>query len=152
MIEEIRQALLPIIESYDCYLDDLVYEQEKNDMYLRVFIEKNEGSLDMDTCTAVSEAVSEKLDEIDIIKDEYYLEVSSPGIEEPLRSLAEIQKHTGDYVHMELKQTVNGLSEIEGILEETESQIKVQYFVKGVKKHLVTEYENIKFMRLAVKF
>ena len=81
MIEEIRQALLPIIESYDCYLDDLVYEQEKNDMYLRVFIEKNEGSLDMDTCTAVSEAVSEKLDEIDIIKDEYYLEVSSPGIE-----------------------------------------------------------------------
>ena len=139
MIEEIRQALLPIIESYDCYLDDLVYEQEKNDMYLRVFIEKNEGSLDMDTCTAV-------------IKDEYYLEVSSPGIEKPLRSLAEIQKHTGDYVHMELKQTVNGLSEIEGILEETESQIKVQYFVKGVKKHLVTEYENIKFMRLAVKF
>ena len=53
---------------------------------------------------------------------------------------------------MELKQTVNGLSEIEGILEETESQIKVQYFVKDVKKHLVTEYENIKFMRLAVKF
>lgn len=37
----------------------------------------------MDTCVAVSEAVSEKLDELDLIKDEYYLEVSSPGIEKP---------------------------------------------------------------------
>ena len=72
MLEKIKEAILPIIEAHDCYLDDLVYEQEKGEMYLRVFIEKNEGLLDMDTCVAVSEAVSEKLDEIDVIKDEYY--------------------------------------------------------------------------------
>ena len=73
MLEKIKEAILPIIAAHDCYLDDLVYEQEKGEMYLRVFIEKNEGLLDMDTCVAVSEAVSEKLDEIDVIKDEYYL-------------------------------------------------------------------------------
>lgn len=59
--------------------------KEKNEWYLRIFIEKNVGHLDMDTCVAVSEAISDQLDEADIITNEYYLEVSSPGAEKPLK-------------------------------------------------------------------
>ena len=104
MLEKIKEAIVPLIEAQDCYLDDLVYEQEKGEWYLRVYIEKNNGSLDMDTCVAVSEAVSEKLDQIDVIKDEYYLEVSSPGIEKPLRNWDQVVKAVNDFVHIDLNQ------------------------------------------------
>lgn len=83
MLEKIKEGLLPIIASFECHLDSMEYVKEKGEWYLRVFIEKNDGNLDMDTCVAVSEAVSEKLDELDLIKDEYYLEVSSPELKSP---------------------------------------------------------------------
>ena len=114
MLEKIKEAIVPLIEAQDCYLDDLVYEQEKGEWYLRVYIEKNNGSLDMDTCVAVSEAVSEKLDQIDAIKDEYYLEVSSPGIEKPLRNWDQVVKAVNDYVHIDFKDPKEGLHEVEG--------------------------------------
>ena len=64
MLEKIKEGLLPIIASFECHLDSMEYVKEKGEWYLRVFIEKNDGNLDMDTCVAVSEAVSEKLDEL----------------------------------------------------------------------------------------
>ena len=84
LLESIKNMVLPFIEQHDCYLDDIEYVKDGNDMYLRIYIEKNEGYLDMDTCVAVSELISDKLDEVDPIKEEYILEVSSPGIEKPL--------------------------------------------------------------------
>ena len=101
MLEKIKEGLLPIIASFECHLDSMEYVKEKGEWYLRVFIEKNDGNLDMDTCVAVSEAVSEKLDELDLIKDEYYLEVSSPGIEKPLKTFEQVEAHVGSYVHIE---------------------------------------------------
>ncbi|MDD6423303.1 MAG: ribosome maturation factor RimP [Intestinibaculum porci] len=153
MLEKIKEAIVPLIEAQDCYLDDLVYEQEKGEWYLRVYIEKNNGSLDMDTCVAVSEAVSEKLDQIDVIKDEYYLEVSSPGIEKPLRNWDQVVKAVNDYVHIDFKDPKEGLHEVEGTILSAEDQtITLQYFVKGRKKKIVVPYDNVRFIRLAVKF
>ena len=83
MLEKITSLIQPILSEHDVYLDDIEYVKEKNEWYLRIFIEKNVGHLDMDTCVAVSEAISDQLDEADIITNEYYLEVSSPGAEKP---------------------------------------------------------------------
>ena len=85
MLEKIKQLIQPILDEHDVYLDDIEYVKEKNEWYLRIFIEKNNGHLDMDTCVAVSEAISEMLDQEDLIADEYYLEVSSPGAEKGAR-------------------------------------------------------------------
>ena len=87
MLEKTKQLIQPILDEHDVYLDDIEYVKEKNEWYLRIFIEKNNGHLDMDTCVAVSEAISEMLDQEDLIADEYYLEVSSPGAEKPLKTL-----------------------------------------------------------------
>ena len=76
MLEKITSLIQPILSEHDVYLDDIEYVKEKNEWYLRIFIEKNVGHLDMDTCVAVSEAISDQLDEADIITNEYYLEVS----------------------------------------------------------------------------
>lgn len=153
MLEKIKLAIVPLIEAQDCYLDDLVYEKEAGEMYLRVYIEKNGDNLDMDTCVAVSEAVSEKLDEIDIIKDEYYLEVSSPGIEKPLRTWEKVVENVDSYVHIDFKDPKEGMHEVEGTILSAENEIiLLQYFVKGRKKKIEIPYDNVRFIRLAVKF
>ena len=141
LLESIKEMVLPLIE------------QNNNEMYLRIYIEKNEGYLDMDTCVAVSELISDKLDETDPIKDEYILEVSSPGIEKPLKTFEQVQKSVGEYVYAKFKNPKAGLYEVEGYLKSVDNQeLEFEYLVKNIKKKIVVNYDNIQFIRLAVKF
>ena len=84
----ITELVMPILEDTDITLVDVEYVREK-DWYLRIFIDKPEG-IEIDDCQYVSEKLAEVLDERDPIKEKYYLEVSSPGIDRP-------QKKDTDY-------------------------------------------------------
>ena len=127
--------------------------KKKNEWYLRIFIEKNNGHLDMDTCVAVSEAISEMLDQEDLIEDEYYLEVSSPGAEKPLKTLEKVQQSMGEYVYIQFKNPTQGMNEVYGTILNVEgTQIELQYMVKNIKKKCNIDYNDIAFIRLAVKF
>ena len=116
MLEKIKQLIQPILNDHDVYLDDIEYVKEKNEWYLRIFIEKNNGHLDMDTCVAVSEAISDMLDQEDLIEDEYYLEVSSPGAEKPLKTLEKVQQSIGEYVYIQFKNPTQGMNEVYGTI------------------------------------
>ncbi len=153
MLEKITDLIQPILEQHDVYLDDIEYVNEKNEWYLRIFIEKNNGHLDMDTCVAVSEDISLKLDETDIIKDEYYLEVSSPGAEKPLKTLEKVQSAIGEYVYIQFARPLQGMEEVYGTILSVEgTMIELQYMVKNIKKKCTIDYNDISFIRLAVKF
>lgn len=153
MLEKIKQLIQPILNDHDVYLDDIEYVKEKNEWYLRIFIEKNNGHLDMDTCVAVSEAISEMLDQEDLIEDEYYLEVSSPGAEKPLKTLEKVQQSIGEYVYIQFKNPTHGMNEVYGTILNVEgTQIELQYMVKNIKKKCNIDYNDIAFIRLAVKF
>ncbi|MBS5114765.1 MAG: ribosome maturation factor RimP [Erysipelotrichaceae bacterium] len=150
---KIADMIQSILEQHQCYLDEIVYEKEGNEWYLRIFVEKINGSLDMETCVAVSEKISDKLDEEDPIKDEYYLEVSSPGAEKPLKSLEQVSVSIGKYVYIKLSQPMAGLDEVQGtILDVVDGVINLEYLVKNIKKRVEIPYDRIKFIRLAVKF
>ena len=153
MLEKIKQLIQPILNDHDVYLDDIEHVKEKNEWYLRIFIEKNNGHLDMDTCVAVSEAISEMLDQEDLIEDEYYLEVSSPGAEKPLKTLEKVQQSIGEYVYIQFKNPTQGMNEVYGTILNVEgTQIELQYMVKNIKKKCNIDYNDIAFIRLAVKF
>ena len=153
MLEKITSLIQPILSEHDVYLDDIEYVKEKNEWYLRIFIEKNVGHLDMDTCVAVSEAISDQLDEADIITNEYYLEVSSPGAEKPLKTLEKVQQSIGEYVYIEFKNPMFGMNDVYGtILNVDGDTIELQYMVKKIKKKCSIQYDDIAFIRLAVKF
>lgn len=153
MLEKIKQLIQPILNDHDVYLDDIEYVKEKNEWYLRIFIEKNNGHLDMDTCVAVSEAISDMLDQEDLIEDEYYLEVSSPGAEKPLKTLEKVQQAIGEYVYIQFKNPTQGMNEVYGTILNVEgTQIELQYMVKNIKKKCNIDYNDIAFIRLAVKF
>ncbi len=153
MVEKITKLIEPILKNHDVYLDDIEYVQEKNEWYLRIFIEKNQGHLDMDTCVNVSEDISLLLDEEDVIKSEYYLEVSSPGVEKPLKSLEKVQGSIGEYVYIQFKNPTQGMDEVQGtILNVDNKMIELQYLVKNIKKKCIINYDDIAFIRLAVQF
>lgn len=153
IIAIVREAILPLVESKDCYLDDIVFEKENNEWYLRIFVDKNEGGLDMDTCVEVTDLVSAKLDEIDPINQEYYLEISSPGLERPLKTYEAVKNSEGEYVYIELKDPKNGMSELYGtIVSVDDGVLSMDYMVKNIHKKCTIEYDNIKFIRMAVKF
>ena len=118
LLESIKEMVLPLIEQNDCYLDDIEYVKDNNEMYLRIYIEKNEGYLDMDTCVAVSEKISEKLDLEDPIKGEYYLEVSSPGLERVLRKKEHFLKQIGNEISIKLFKAIDKEKELIGVLKE----------------------------------
>ena len=79
----ITNLMLPLLEGTGISLNDVEYVREK-DWYLRVFIDKPEG-IEIDDCQLVSEKLAAVLDEKDPIKEKYYLEVSSPGLDRPLK-------------------------------------------------------------------
>ena len=153
LLDKIRIMIEPILKNNNVYLDDLEYVQDKGEWYLRIFVEKNDGFLDMDTCVAVSEAISQKMDEEDPIEGEYYLEVSSPGVEKPLKTFEQVKSSLGKYVYVKLYNPVAGLDEVEGFIKTIEEEtIEFEYLVKNIKKKNKIDYSNIKFIRLAVKF
>ena len=82
-----------------------------------------------------------------------YLEVSSPGIEKPLKTFEQVEAHVGSYVHIDLKNPKNGIDSLEGTLASIDGQeLLIQYMVKAVRKKMTINYDDIIFIRLAVKF
>lgn len=80
----VEQLAEPIVRELHLELVEVEYKKEGPNWYLRVFIDADRG-VNLDDCEAVSEKLSEVLDEVDPIKEAYFLEVSSPGAERPLK-------------------------------------------------------------------
>lgn len=86
-----------VLSSLGMELVDLEYKHEGREMLLRLFIDK-EGGVNLDDCASVSRELSEVLDVEDVISDHYCLEVSSPGIDRPLKKLEDFQRFKGKMV------------------------------------------------------
>ncbi|MGL5915384.1 MAG: ribosome maturation factor RimP [Culicoidibacterales bacterium] len=152
IIEKTLKLVSPILAEKSLTLYDIEYVKEGNDYFLRIYIDGPNG-IDLDICVDVSEAVSLVLDEADFIEEVYFLEVSSPGAERPLRSLEEVQAAVGEHVYMKMRKPVNGIEAFQGDLTEvTDGVITIHYLDKTRKKVVSFPYENVRKARLAVKF
>lgn len=80
----VEELTIPILEDLNLELVDIEYVKEGKNWFLRLFIDKENG-VDIEECGIVSERLSEQLDELDPIPHNYFLEVSSPGAERPLK-------------------------------------------------------------------
>ena len=85
-------------------------------MYKRQYID-NEVGISLDDCAKVSTVISDKLDEVDPIKDFYYLEISSPGINRFLHTDKHLEDNIGKTVLVKLIKSLNGKKAIKGVLE-----------------------------------
>lgn len=102
-------------------LYDVEYVKEGKDWFLRVYIDKVEGAeeeyVSTDDCELVSRFLSDKLDEEDPITQNYYLEVSSPGMDRAIRNEKEYARYSGRVVDISLYKAVDGQKKFQGILK-----------------------------------
>ena len=76
----VETLVRPVVEGMGLSLWDVRFEKEGPDWYLRVLIDKPDGTMDTDTCALVSHAIDPVIDEADPIDQSYFLEVGSPGL------------------------------------------------------------------------
>jgi len=105
--EELVNLLTPLISSENYELVELQYRREKEGWVLRIFIDKP-GGLTLDDCTKMSEKIGRFLDEKNIIPQRYILEVSSPGLDRPLKKESDFQKFSGRLVKINLYAPMEG--------------------------------------------
>ena len=105
----------PIAESNDCSIYDIEFTKEGGAYFLRVYIDKD-GGVDLDTCEAVSRELSPALDAKDPIASNYYLEVSSPGIERRLRQDEHFYAVIGEKIDIGLYRRLNGAKQLTAVL------------------------------------
>ena len=104
-----------IIESTELELVDVEYVHER-EWYLRVFLDKA-GGIDLDDCQMVSEQLSQVLDEKDPIKENYLLEVSSPGLDRVLKKDKDFVRYHGRDVDIQLFKPIDGKKQYTGALQ-----------------------------------
>lgn len=111
----VAELAAPITARYGLELVDVEYRREGGRWYLRLFIDKPEG-VGLDDCEAVSNAISPILDEEDFIPQAYFLEVSSPGLERPLKKPSDYERFRGRRVKLTTFTPVNGRKRFTGVL------------------------------------
>ncbi|KAF1296756.1 ribosome maturation factor RimP [Enterococcus sp. JM4C] len=154
VVETVTDYLTPIVDEQNFELVEVEFVKEGKNWFLRVFIDK-EGGIDIEECALVSEQLSEKLDSVDPdpIPQAYFLEVSSPGAERPLKKEADYEKAIGEYVNVSLYQAIDGEKQYQGFLQSVSpEELVLKIRIKTREKELVLERKNIAKARLAIQF
>lgn len=140
--------ITPYLEENGFELVDIEYVKEGSSWFLRIFVDK-EGGIDIEDCGRISEYASQKLDETDPIEDAYFLEVSSPGAERPLKKPQDVAKSVGKHVFVTTYEPIGGLKEFEGELVSFDGETMV---VQVGGKDRAIPYNKVASARLAIVF
>ena len=117
-IEDRVEALVTKpIENLGYQLYDVQYAKEGKDYFLRIFIEKPNGQISLEDCEKVNNEIEEMLDTADYIKEQYFLEVSSTGVEKIIRKEKHLKDNVDEYITVNLFKPVNNSKEFIGILK-----------------------------------
>ncbi|MFQ5561406.1 MAG: ribosome maturation factor RimP [Nitrospinota bacterium] len=150
-LEKLESIIAPVIDGGDYELVDLDFRHRKGGSLLQVFVDKV-GGINFDDLTSLSSSIGEVLDAGGVIKESYSLEVSSPGIERPLRKLSDFTRFEGKKVKLSLYKPLKGvrsfLCTIQGVqqgrvtfLAESGDEISLQ-LCEIAKANLYFDFDN----------
>lgn len=144
----VEKLTVEIIQGSVLELIDVEYTKER-DWYLRVFLDKP-GGMEVEDCQWVSERLEAKLDELDPIRDSYYLEVSSPGLDRPLRKEKDFARHIGDKVEVYTFAPIDGQKTVVGTLMGLSGDGNIELSVAG--SPMMIPREKTSQVRLYLEF
>ena len=131
---------------------DVKFVNESGTNYLRVMVDKDDEAISLEQIMQVNDVVSPLLDEADLIKTNYVLDVTTFGAEKQI-DVAKLEKYVGKYVNVHLSHPYKGLNIIEGTLESVDNDKVIVSFkekTRLIKAELVRSV--IDKARLAIKF
>lgn len=143
--ERVEELVKSKVQELGYELYDVQYSKEGKDYFLRIFIDNKEG-IDLNDCEKVSDGINELLDEADYIKEQYFLEVSSPGIERMLRKDKHLEESIGKEIEIKLFKPFNESKEWSGILEKFDEE-KVVIKNIGNDEEIEIDRKNISLMK-----
>ncbi|MFN2364711.1 MAG: ribosome maturation factor RimP [Halarsenatibacteraceae bacterium] len=127
------------------------YLKEGSNWVLRVYLEDREGKLSIEDCTRISRDLSNMLDEEDFIDNSYILEVSSPGVERPLRNEEDYNRFKGKKVFIKTYAPLNGQKEFNGTLKGlVDNSVKI--ISNDTEEIIEIPYKSIANARLSIEF
>ena len=138
--EKVTKLVEPIIENLGYELYDVEYAKEGKNYFLRIFID-NEKGIDLNDCEKVNDSITDILDKENYIKEQYFLEISSPGIERILRKDKHLEKNIGEEINVKLfKKDENGKKEYFGKLKNYNQE---KIVIEQENKDIDIERKNI---------
>ena len=146
---EIEELVLPITDANNLELVDVEYVKEGGEFFLRIYIDKD-GGVSLNECELVTRALNPILDEKDPIKDNYYLEVSSPGLDRPLKKEKDFVKYQGRDVEIKLYKPINSSKMHEGELVGLTEDKNIKVIIDNDEVEF--NKKDVALIRLAIKF
>lgn len=153
----VQDELMPFFQTEGYVLYHMEYVKEGKEWFLRLFIEKAPeageqwpGNVSTEDCEKVSRFISDRLDQLDPIEQNYYLEVSSPGMDRPLIKDEDYKRYVGQLVDIRLYENIDGKKVLNGRLSGiTADAVSIQ---NEIGKEIVIPRKNISVTRLTVVF
>jgi len=149
IVDRVKELLLPILEEGGFELIDVEFVRGPVGWVLRIYADRPEGGITISDCQWISERIGTLLDVEDLIPHAYNLEVSSPGLDRPLKTRRDFEKHVGMVVKIKTHEPMDNQRNFKGDV--------VSASGKGVTIHDVSRnadveipYENIKSARVDV--
>ncbi len=118
---ELNELLEPVVTALGYDMLGIEYLKQKDGSLLRLYID-NEAGITIDDCSRVNHQVIGVLDVHDPIKERYYLEVSSPGLDRPLFTMQQFERFLGEKVKMKLREKVQERRKITGVIKAVEAE------------------------------
>lgn len=148
LLKKLREIIQPICERHFFELVDLEYRRESHGWVLRIYVDKV-GGVSVEDCAYISEKISKELDIKDPIPHSYILEVSSPGLDRPLRNKRDFERHLGEKVEITLIKEMEGRRKLEGKIYRADDD-SVTLEIEGTL--ISIPLNNIKKAMLIVEF
>lgn len=121
ILKKIETIVTPVVSEMALSLVDIEYLQDGGYWYVRIYVENLEGDITLEDCAAISNKIDEDIDKL--IEQRFFLEVSSPGIERPLKKMEDYIRFKGEKVKLSLKHKVDDNKNYEGIIADCKDSI-----------------------------
>lgn len=145
--EKVENLVKTTIKKLGYELYDVLYLKEGQNTILRIVIDSEKG-ISLDDCEKVNDEIKDIIDEADLIKEQYFLEISSPGIERLLRKDWQLKKAIGEEVDIKLfKKDENGVKRYIGVL----SNVTEEFLYIETDKKVKIDRKNISQVKTAYR-
>lgn len=147
VVKKIEEIVSPFVEEMKLSLVDVEYMQEGGYWYVRVFVENLNGELNIEDCSKLSSLVEDQIDAI--IDKRFFLEISSPGLERPLKKLEDYMRFKESKITLHLKHKLEDKKQFKAIIKDVVGE-KILFEID--KKEIEIEFNEIKKANILFEF
>ena len=148
IIEKIEKIVVPVLNEMNLSLVDIEYMQDGGYWYVRIYVEDLNGDITLEHCATISNKIEDDVDKL--IDKKFFLEVSSPGIERPLKKIEDFIRFKGEKAKVSLKHKIDDNKNFEGII--TDCKDSIIYLELEDEKVMEIPFSEVRKANLVYEF